>query len=520
MSSDRALDQTPHLSNPGEILEYYRCLWPNERPIFKLFRTERTGYIYDTGTNKVFGCGNIEFEFFRNVQDLDIGEALERTALSSQPDEFVQAMEGIRKIINQSNVLKGMRPIRFSGDHFSNIKEQLQTRLGLIQLEITERCNLRCGYCVYSSHFKEKRNHSMKDMRQSTAFMAIDHLRKYSQAKESVSVGFYGGEPLLCFPLIQSCVRYARAIMKAPIPTFTITTNATLVTPSIAKYLRDEEFGVLVSIDGPQDVHDDYRKDLYGVGSFERTLTGLRTLYDVFGQDKSRLSISMVYGPPYSRERIDRIASLWDMYPWISRDMVPTISYPLGYQKPLKNNEQSGDTDFSLFDWASENYLQAYKRGNRPHPIAVSIIEKELARFIKRNTHAAPRSIFALNGCCVPGVRKQFVCADESIMICERIGKAPAIGSVESGVDIELVEREYVTNYAEMSLPLCSDCWAVHLCKLCYMHAFIDGRIDLFNKGISCSVSRLGLEKMLTLFCQLLEIRASGLDHLKDYQFM
>jgi uncharacterized protein len=308
--------------------------------------------------------------------------------------------------------------------------------------------------------------------------------------------------------------------MKGRNPSFTITTNATLLTPAIAKFLLDEGFGVLVSIDGPQDIHDAFRKDLHGIGSFERTLSGLRTLYEVFGENKKRLSTSMVYAPPYSREKIDRIASLWDLYPWLSRDMVPMISYPLGYPMPSQDDGSTGSSDFSLFDWASENYLQAYAKGTSPHPIAVSIIEKELARLVKRNTYAVPCNILALNGCCVPGVRKQFVRTDGSIMLCERIGKAPSIGSVESGIDIESVEREYVTNYAESSRPICSDCWAVHLCKLCYMQTYFDGRIDLNNKNISCSISRIGLEKILTLFCRLLEMNESGLDHLKSYQFL
>ncbi len=502
-----------------EICKYFRDLWPDGKPLVKLLRTGSTGYLYDTGTNKVFGCKDLEFNLLNNLLNMEIDEAIDKTASFYAPEEFTQAVERMQTIIDNHNILKTKRTIRFGGAHFDNLRECIQTGLGMIQLEVTERCNLRCAYCVYGAHYKEKRNHGAKDMSHTTALKAIDHLNKSSCTKESVAVTFYGGEPLLCFPLIKSCVQYARSVIKGRSLSFSITTNATLMTPSIAEFFFDEGFGVLVSLDGPQDIHDAYRKNIHGEGTFERTISGLKMLYDAFGEERDRISISMVYAPPYSKEKIDRIAALWDIYPWLSGKRPPTVSYPLGFPAPSKSDQSIGSSDFSLFDWASEYYIEAHKKGFSPHPIAVSIIEKELARLMQRKTYAAPRKIFALNGCCVPGLRKQFVCADGTIMICERVGRAPSIGNVESGIDIETVEREYVTNYVKNSHHLCSGCWAIQLCSLCYMQTFRNGQIDMENKNINCSVARMGLEKFLTLFCRMLEINGSSLDYLKEYHF-
>jgi hypothetical protein len=56
--------QSHLLNKMGEIQKYFHNLWPDGKPLFKLFRTEQTGYLYDTGTNKIFGCRNLELNLF------------------------------------------------------------------------------------------------------------------------------------------------------------------------------------------------------------------------------------------------------------------------------------------------------------------------------------------------------------------------------------------------------------------------------------------------------------------------
>ncbi len=521
----RANKITGSKENENTMIEFHRYfmdLWGDSKPLMKLFRTETRGYLYDTGTNRIFSCSDIEFDLLHNLMTMDIGEALDKTRSSCSPDEILDALNGIKSMIEEKNILKTKRSFRFGGAHFNKLEEFILNRLEMIQLEVTERCNLRCAYCVYNPHFTEKRNYGTRDMSQETAFKAIDHLARSSRFQKRVALIFYGGEPLLCFPLIKSCVQYARSVMPKKDLSFSITTNATLITPSIASFFSEEGFGVHVSIDGPEYIHDKYRRDANGVGSFQRTISGLRMLFDAYGDKKDNITLSMVYAPPYSDEKINKIAELWDKYPWLPQKIGHNITYPQGFH-PLSTSSQTNinnKRDYSLIEWVKKRFSEDYQKGYQPRPIASSIVEKEMARLVQRKIFSEPPEIYYLNGCCVPSARKQFVSVDGTLMLCERVGMAPEIGDIETGIDVEKVKKIYVEDYARESFPFCSECWAVQICSLCYVHTFYKGRIDIELKKRHCSAMQERTLKFLILYCQLLEVNENGLDYLKEWQLI
>lgn len=498
---------------------YFQNLWQGSKPLMKLFRTGSRGYLYDTGTNKIFACNDLEFTLLNNLMTMEANKALDKTKLSCLPNEFLQSLENLRMVISEKNVLRTKKDIDFSlSSHYKNLDGSLRNSLRMIQLEITERCNLRCGYCLYNSNYTEKRNHGIRDMSLDTAYQAIDYLAKNSRHQEDVAVAFYGGEPLLRFPFIQSCVQYARHKLKRKNLNFTITTNATLITPEISKYFVKEEFGIHASLDGPEDVHNQYRKDIHGIGSYQRTISGIKTLYDSYGDQKQKISLSMVYAPPFSEEKLNRISELWDECSWLHKDISLMISYARNSTLISSNIKKQYKRDFSLFNWTCKKFIRDYKKGARSHPIALSFIEKRLAEIHQRQIMAIPLNKYHLNGCCLPGVRKLFVSSNGTFHVCERIGAAPEIGNVHSGVDAQHVKKIYVKEYDNASLTFCSECWVLQLCTICYAYAFSHGRIDPKMKNEYCSANQEMTLAFLKLYCSLLEFNASGLDYLMDFQ--
>ena len=498
---------------------YFHNLWSYSKPLFKLFRTATNRYLYDTGTNKIFACSELEFTLLHNLMTMDVGDALNKTELSCHPKEFQQTLEGIRASIERNNILKTKKAKRFGlSSHYKQLEELIQNSLGMIQLEITERCNLRCSYCLYNSHYKEKRQHGIRDMSLDTAIRAIDHLAQSSRNKKDVAVTFYGGEPLLRFPFIQSCVQYARQTLSSKNLYFSLTTNATLVTPEIANFLAEEEIGVHVSLDGPEVIHNQYRKDINGNGSFQKTILGLKTLIDVYGDQKEKITLSMVYTPPFSAEKLDCVSKLWDEISWLPRGISLNISYAQGFFPKDKNKISYNRRDFSLFEWAKNNFVENYERGRKAHPIASNFIEKKLANLVQRRIMTTPLGRYNLNGCCIPASRKLFVSQDGAFSICERIGVAPEIGNVFTGININKVKNFYVKKYEKESLKFCSECWALQLCEICYIHTFHKGQIDLHMKNRFCSAQRHFASKILELYCFLLEINKDGLNYLTDWR--
>lgn len=78
-------------------------------------------------------------------------------------------------------------------------------------MQVTQNCNLRCQYCVYSGSYIN-RVHNNKRMSVEVAKQAIDFLVKHSENSKEISIGFYGGEPLLEVPLIREVVDYAEGV--------------------------------------------------------------------------------------------------------------------------------------------------------------------------------------------------------------------------------------------------------------------------------------------------------------------
>ena len=138
-------------------------------------------------------------------------------------------------------------------------------------LNITEQCNFRCKYCVYSGIYNSTRIHNPKVMEFSTAKKAVDLFLKNLETKKcmvkinSFSICFYGGEPLLEFSLIKDIVKYAKVevtkkgLDKVYELKFRLSTNGYLLDKKeIVDFLVRNNTILNVSLDGPKEEHDKF----------------------------------------------------------------------------------------------------------------------------------------------------------------------------------------------------------------------------------------------------------------------
>lgn len=139
-------------------------------------------------------------------------------------------------------------------------------------------CNLDCAYCYY---LDKADIYGGREPR-----MSIDELerfvRTYIEACQSDEVVFnwHGGEPLvLGLDFYRKAVEFEKRYAGGRKISNTIQTNATLMTAQWASFLRDEGFLAGVSIDGPADIHDKFRRDKGGRPTFERVVKGIEMLY-------------------------------------------------------------------------------------------------------------------------------------------------------------------------------------------------------------------------------------------------
>ena len=137
----------------------------------------------------------------------------------------------------------------------------------LLVYSMTDICNLACDYC----YAKEKKE--LSDTRKAEKLRSFaSFLERMNKPTEVLFHGF--GEPLMHFELIKDIVKKVRN----PKVSFSLQTNGTLINDKIAQFLTEHDFSVSVSLDGPREIHDQFRKYANGSGSFEDTLRGLKTL--------------------------------------------------------------------------------------------------------------------------------------------------------------------------------------------------------------------------------------------------
>lgn len=148
---------------------------------------------------------------------------------------------------------------------------------------VSGRCNLRCDYCYYSG--KESLLDIGKNvMSDETLEAYISQCLAMHGKDAAVEFAWHGGEPTLTgLPFYKKAVRLEKKYGNGRIIVNSIQTNATLLTDDFCRFFRDEGFLVGVSIDGPRECHDAFRKNASNTGSFEMTMRGIELLlkYDV-----------------------------------------------------------------------------------------------------------------------------------------------------------------------------------------------------------------------------------------------
>ena len=156
--------------------------------------------------------------------------------------------------------------------------------LSTLVLNVNTGCNLACSYC-YKEDLAKPADGRRMDF--ATAARSVDLLFRAGAARERINIVFFGGEPLTNVPLIRDVVAYAEALAArdARRVDFSLTTNATLLTPALVDWFDAHRFGLSVSMDGPAPIHDRHRRSVGGKGTHA---TVARKVEMLLGRYRSR----------------------------------------------------------------------------------------------------------------------------------------------------------------------------------------------------------------------------------------
>ncbi len=171
----------------------------------------------------------------------------------------------------------------FAPDTFAPMAGELKQKTsGVVKalcLHIAHTCNLNCAYCFAS---QGKYHGERAVMSYEVGKRALDFLIENSGTRRNLEVDFFGGEPLMNFQVVKDLVAYARSVEKQYNKNFrfTLTTNGVLIDKDVIDFCNAEMSNVVLSLDGRKEIHDRYRVDYAGKGSWERIVPKFQQLVE------------------------------------------------------------------------------------------------------------------------------------------------------------------------------------------------------------------------------------------------
>lgn len=154
--------------------------------------------------------------------------------------------------------------------------------IGQFVLKVASRCNLDCSYC-YVYHKADTSWRSRPPLMSDDIFeITLRRVRTHCErsGQRDVRITFHGGEPCLIGPatLDRWCTRIREVLDDLVAVDLGIQTNGTLIDAAMSRVLKDHQVDVGISMDGPKAIHDRFRLDHRGHGSYDSVLRGLRAL--------------------------------------------------------------------------------------------------------------------------------------------------------------------------------------------------------------------------------------------------
>ncbi len=243
-------------------------------------------------------------QFENKEKDILIAEILEKyTEISSSDIEECYA-----QIVELEDNGKLFAPDTFE-PMANKLKEKTAGVVKALCLHIAHTCNLNCSYCFAS---QGKYHGDRAIMSFEVGKRALDFLVENSGTRHNLEVDFFGGEPLMNFQVVKDLVAYARSIEKEKGKNFrfTLTTNGVLVDDDVIEWANKECSNVVLSLDGRKEVHDRFRVDYAGNGSWEKIVPKFQKFVEARGGKEYYMRGTFTHANPDFLEDIKQMLDL------------------------------------------------------------------------------------------------------------------------------------------------------------------------------------------------------------------
>lgn len=308
-----------------------------------------------------------------------------------------------------------------------------------IVLPISAKCNLACPYCFAVTekgyNFQSFTEHDIDEI--------ADFLVRNNTDNEHLTIIFFGGEPLLNI----SVIRYTVHLFKTKYPNqsinYSITTNGTILNKNIIEFLKQNNFSLLLSIDGP-DNEFNLRKYHNGKSSFSRVMKNINFLKE--NNIGFEVRATMVNTNPYIVKTFDFFEKL----------QIP-FNIVFAYDSENKTNRQITTYDNKILkniekqlDKLLVYYIEKFQRNEKSLNVFFNSIAEVLRFRINKST------------ICSAGINYHTIMANGDIYACAHLmnDEIYKIGNIYSG---------YNENIKCFPVPIeqiqdCQSCWIKNIC--------------------------------------------------------
>lgn len=450
-----------------------------------LFKTLNSYYLYDVNANSIIRINRDTYDKLRDKQgilddDLQIKKLKER---------------GFLKSIDRNVIIE--HPLT------NKVESYIQNNLSLLILQVTQNCNLRCKYCVYSGSYVN-RVHTNKRMSFETAKQAVDFYYDHSKNIDIASISFYGGEPLLEYELVKKIVEYCERKFSGKQLNLNMTTNATLLTNEIMNFLQLHKINLTISLDGPEEIQNKSRVFAdHETGTFAKFINNLDKFQCLYPDYVKTISFNAVF----DEENNFKLSSDFFSFDFMKN---ATVTFTTVSNRDAKE-EKDVQEEF-VINYKYELFKMFLFCIGRLGQEDVSKLLSAHINKLKQSVHEHLKKPIISDGKtypsgpCIPGVNRLFVTVDGALFPCERVSEtnsAYKIGSLKDGFYLDKIKE--LLNIAQCTKTQCSSCWAMGYCDGCVSDMSEGDKLVAQKRLERCASVRFTADELMKEYCVLRE---------------
>lgn len=441
------------------------------------YKLNDVNIVMDIISGSIHVVDDVTYDLIQDYESSNKEDIIDKLSLSYDlpKEEISDIYDDVTELKNAGKLFNKDTYEEMAGD----LKEKTSGVIKALCLHIAHTCNLNCSYC-FASQGKYHGDRALMSLE--VGKRAIDFLVENSGSRHNLEVDFFGGEPLMNFQVVKDIVAYARSIEKEHNKNFrfTLTTNGVLVDDDVIDFANRECSNVVLSLDGRKEIHDKYRVDLAGNGSFDKIVPKFQKFVKMRGGKNYYIRGTFTHANP---DFLKDIKTMLDLG-FTELSMEPVVSSP---DDNTSLTEDDKPIILKQYEELASLMLQRDREG-KPFTFYHYMIDLE----------GGPCIYKRISGC-GSGTEYMAVTPWGDLYPCHQfVGDDKyKLGDIYKGVSNKDIQKEFASCnvYARSE---CRDCWARLYCSGgCAANAYhATGDIkgvyeygcDLFKKRLECAI--------------------------------